>query len=129
MAFQRRSMTREFGTALAVLAIYVLTLFLPLHQAAGLQRDLDRLGFETLTAWSVCAPLVQDEDGNPKTATVVKCPAAGLGKQDFAALVPAPVQFIVPVLASAMAWPVLPAAFKPSITAHFGQSRAPPVAV
>ncbi len=129
MAFRRRSMTREFGTALAVLAIYVLTLLLPLHQAAGLQRDLDRLGFETLTAWSVCAPLVQDEDGNPKTATVVKCPATGFGKQDFAAVAPAPVQIAVPTLASGIAWPDLQLAFKPSIPEHFGQSRAPPVAV
>jgi hypothetical protein len=129
MAFRRRSMTREFGTAFAVLAIYVLTLLLPLHQAAGLQRDLDRLGFETLTAWSVCAPLVQDEDGNPKTATVVKCPATGFGKQDFAAVAPATLQIIVPTPAIPMAWAVPAIGLKPSIPEHFGQSRAPPVAV
>jgi len=129
MAFRRRSMTRELGTAFAVLAIYVLTLLLPLHQAAGLQRDLDKLGFETLTAWSVCAPLVQDEDGNPKTSTIVKCPATGFGKQDFAAIAPAPVRIIVPTPAIPMAWAVATIGLKPSIPEHFGQSRAPPVAV
>tara|TARA_R110002020_G_scaffold21095_12_gene71663 strand:- start:1073 stop:1441 length:369 start_codon:yes stop_codon:yes gene_type:complete len=122
-------MAREFGTAFAVLAIYVLTLLLPLHQAAGLQRDLDRLGFETLTAWSVCAPLVQDEDGNPKTATVVKCPAAGFGKQDFVAIAPASLPIGIPAPASIVAWAAPSIRLQPSIPEHFGQSRAPPVAV
>ena len=129
MAFRQRSMAREFGTAFAVLAIYVLTLLLPLHQAAGLQRDLDRLGFETLSAWSVCAPLVQDEDGNPTTPTVVKCPAAGIAKNDFAGIVPASVHFDPPRSSDRIDPLVAVDNPKPGIPAHFGQSRAPPVAV
>ena len=44
MPIRSRHIAREMGTALAVLAVYVLVLLAPLHQAAGLQRDLSQLG-------------------------------------------------------------------------------------
>lgn len=47
---------REIGTALAVLSLYVLTLLLPLHQAAGLQNDLARLGFEQSVSVTLASP-------------------------------------------------------------------------
>lgn len=129
MAFRQRSMAREFGTAFAVLAIYVLTLLLPLHQAAGLQRDLDRLGFETLTSWSVCTPLAQEKDDNSTAPAVVKCPAAGFGKQDFAGVMPASMVIGLPQSSAGIDPLVTLQRVKPGIPEHFGQSRAPPVTV
>lgn len=129
MAIRRRSIGREVGTAFAVLALYLLTILLPLHQAAGLQRDLDKLGFATLESWSICVPLAQDENGNPTAPTVSKCPAAGIAKRDFAALVPAHVPVVGPTTATALRWTVPSPRTARAIPQHFGQSRAPPVTV
>jgi hypothetical protein len=125
MLDRRPVIVREFGTALAVLAIYLLTLLLPLHQAAGLQRDLATLGFEPIDAWSICAPLATGTDQQQPTA--VKCPAAGIAKQDFVAVLP-------PVLVLAPAAPITVGfGFEAVLAAtggppdHFGQSRAPPM--
>ena len=124
-----RQMTREFGTAFAVLAIYVFVLLAPLHQAAGLQRDLDKLGFQTVSTWSICAPLAQDDNGDPTSSTIVKCPAAGVAKHDFIALVPATATFVAPAIGVAD-YPTEAASHDhPALPEHFGQSRAPPVAV
>ena len=129
MSLTVRRMTREFGTAFAVLAIYVLVLLAPLHQAAGLQRDLGKLGFETVAEWSICAPLAQDQDGDPTTPLVAKCPAAGIAKHDFAAVLPVVAAFTAPTL-PAIRYSIAPAsAGHASLHEHFGQSRAPPVTV
>jgi hypothetical protein len=122
-------MVRETGIALAMLAVYVLTLLLPLHQAAGLQRDLDTLGFATLDTWSVCQPLAADADGEPDEAAALKCPATGTAKHQLAATLPPAITFALPAatLLLSLAEPAAPqAAILPD---HIGQSRAPPAAV
>ena len=79
---QRRSMAREFGTALAVLALYLLTILAPLHQARASQLDFARLGYETTNAgWVLCTAYDTSGDSD---VTIVKCPAAGIGKNDLA---------------------------------------------
>lgn len=129
MTLHPRSMFRETGTALAVLAIYVLILLAPLHQAAGLQRDLARIGFSPLTAWSLCGAPVQNKDGSPAEPTALKCAATGITKYDFVAVQPAAIRFEPPMVQVAVVWLAPPRSFYPSTQKHFGQSRAPPVAV
>lgn len=123
--FQQRTMVREIGAAFAVLAIYILTLLLPLHQAAGLQRDLSDLGYETVGAWSVCASIAQDENGDDVPAAV-KCPAAGIGKQDFAAPLPGTVAIEAPVLVATVGYSDFVQPYTLGIPDHVGQARAPP---
>lgn len=129
MHISHRRIIREAGTAFAVLAIYVLTLLLPLHQAAGLQRDLNAIGYSTLDSWSICAPLVTDHNGDPRHETAVNCPAVGVAKHQLAIVLPP-----VPVLAApATTVPVVYTGLVdragPLLPDHFGQSRAPPAAV
>ncbi len=121
----QHKLMREAGTAFAVLAIYLLTLLLPLHHAAGLQRDFNALGYSNLSAWSVCAALAEDDPEQPTAA--LTCPATGVGKQQLATL-PPPVLLIDP---PAMAELVVHADQAPRLATarpdHVGQSRAPPV--
>jgi hypothetical protein len=122
-----RTMLRETGIALAVLAIYVLTLLLPLHQAAGLQRDLNALGFSTLESWSVCQPMAQDENGAPREAAALTCPATGIAKQQLAAVLPPVLVLETPATSDVVHYSDTPAAPTPILPDHVGQSRAPPV--
>lgn len=122
-----RSRLREVGTAFALLAMYILVLLAPLHQAAGLQRDLNVIGFSALDAWSICSPLAPTDDGDRQA--VEKCAAAGIGKNELAlpasasihigiVQAQAPAYFIV-----ALAIPAERPASRP------GKPRAPPVSV
>jgi hypothetical protein len=79
---QARTIGREIGTALAVLAIYLLTILAPLHQARATQLDFAKLGYETLeSGWVLCTPAgAVDHSGK---LVVSKCPAAGIGKDDL----------------------------------------------
>jgi hypothetical protein len=120
------NIVRETGTALAVLAIYILTLLTPLHQAAGLQRDLARLGFQTIS-WSICTPLAQEQDG--KAPVVVKCPAAGIAKNEFVAIEPATVDIGVVRHAEVVRYTHIAELDPVSVQRHAGQPRAPPVTV
>ncbi len=129
MSSRPRTLTREFGTALAVLAVYVLTLLAPLHQAAGLQRDLAALGYETQGSWSVCAPLVDDGDGSPRALVQVKCPASGVGKNELLAVLPTAI-VIAPRLDTAVVLAFMDAPYLASgPESRAGRSRAPPVLV
>ncbi len=119
----RRGMMREAGAAFAVLAVYLLTLLLPLHQAAGLQRDLASLGYETIGAWSICAPLAAEESETP---TAVKCPAAGIAKHEFSAPLPAAIALGAPPTIVVVVYEHARSTAGPSRPAFFGQSRAPP---
>lgn len=125
MPLRMRHITRDFGTAFAVLALYLLVLLAPLHQAAGLQRDLARLGFETSVSWSVCAS--QADHGDPSAPLLAKCPAAGIGKSD--PLGPAPVALAggIERLALPVVYENAPPMLTPSADDHPGQPRAPPV--
>lgn len=127
MGISAGRMTREIGTALAVLAIYVLTLLLPLHQAAAQQRDFAALGYSTFDSWSVCAQLAQDDDGERNEAAALSCPAVGVAKHQLALVLP-------PVLGLAPAIKIEPVFYPAAINPlrhlppdHIGQSRAPPV--
>lgn len=129
MDMRTKSLAREAGTALAVLAIYVLTLLLPLHQAAGLQRDFNALGFATLDAYSVCSSLALDSDGGPVDAAALSCPAVGVSKEEIAAILPSPIR--LPTLQLTLVGRIAPLAgiIRAMPPDHVGQSRAPPVAV
>ena len=124
-----KTMFREAGLAVAVLAIYVLTLLLPLHQAAGLQRDLNAIGYATLDSWSVCQPLAQDEDGDPHGAAALTCPAAGIAKHDLAVVLPPALLIEQPGTADVVHYARTQSAFRSPLPDHVGQSRAPPVTV
>jgi hypothetical protein len=129
MFIRRRSIAREFGTAFAVLALYVLTLLLPLHQVAGAQRELNALGYETIGVWSICQSLTEDEKGDPLSAAAVKCPAAGIAKHEFTAPPAGTPELVREDVATSVRYAVpvyIPEGRTPD---HFGQSRAPPVTV
>lgn len=122
-------MVREMGTAVAVLAIYLLTLLLPMHQAAGLQRELAGLGYETIGAWSICEDFAPAGDRDQPEPTAVKCPATGIGKFEFAALLPPPLTIEPPVDVEPIRHQHLAALAPASPPDHFGQPRAPPASV
>src|SRR5688500_4045011 len=80
----RRTMAREIGTAFAVLAIYLLTILAPLHQARASQLAFAELGYAaTQSGWLLCTPVQSPGDDND--LTVSKCPAAGTGKHEVLA--------------------------------------------
>ncbi|MGV3575360.1 MAG: hypothetical protein ACO1O4_09525 [Devosia sp.] len=126
MPNRMRQVGREVGAAVAVLALYMLVLLAPLHQSAGLQRELARLGFESSASWSVCTSVANPTQGDTGTPTAAKCPVTGVGKSQFAAVLPPvaqppllrhaqPVQFE----ANAHSGPTKP-------MEHPGQPRGPP---
>lgn len=127
MGISARTMTREIGTALAVLAIYVLTLLMPLHQAAAQQRDLNALGYSTIDAWSVCTQLAQDDDGQPNEAAALSCPAVGVAKHQMAAVLPPPLGIAPIIIVERVFYPTTPNPLSHLPPDHVGQSRAPPV--
>lgn len=97
----RRTMTREIGTAFAVLAIYLLTILAPLHQARASQLAFQELGFATIeTGWVLCTPLEQSRES---PSPVSKCPATGIGKHDAA--LPSPATILLSVDRAALAAP------------------------
>lgn len=127
MQHSGQKLMRETGAVLAVLAIYVLTLLLPLHQAAGLQRDLNAIGYSTLDIWSLCQPMAEDENGDPASAAALTCPATGVAKQSLAALLPPVLQIEPPVSTDSVSHAQPPDLYRLAQPDHVGQSRAPPV--
>ena len=128
MPNRMRQIGREVGAAIAVLALYMLVLLAPLHQSAGLQRELARLGFESSVSWSVCTSVSNPGRGDNETPTAAKCPLTGAGKSQLAAVLPP--EAMPPLLreadpvrfeANAHAGPARP-------MEHPGQPRAPPQA-
>jgi hypothetical protein len=121
-----RTMSREIGTALAVLAIYLLTVLAPIHEARASQLAFEELGYASLqTSWSLCTPADPDRHGGGEEGTPAKCPAAGVGKSEFTPLAQAmpaghdPVPLASPLAAAAPD-------FIPARTTPPGGSRAPP---
>ena len=101
-----RSISREIGTAFAVLALYLLMILTPLHQARATQVDLAALGYQTIeTGWVLCSA---DADRDETKTLVSKCPAAGIGKQQLAE--PTPV-----ALANGVITPIRSVAYAPLI--------------
>lgn len=128
MPIRRRQIAGEVGAAVAVLALYLLVLLAPLHQVAGMQRELALLGFESSLSWSVCTSVADADRDSDDTPTAAKCPLAGVAKSQFAAVLPPmePVSFertVEPVRYIAKAdmapWRAM---------AHPGQPRGPPEA-
>lgn len=124
-----RFLFRETGLAVAVLAIYVLTLLLPLHQAAALQRDLDALGFAALDSWSVCQSLAEDDDNDPRDAAALTCPVTGIAKFELAAVLPPVLVIGTPDTVTSVSYASGAASIRSILPDHIGQSRAPPAAV
>lgn len=120
---------KEFGTLFALLALYVLVLLTPLHQAAGLQRDLSGFGFETVASWSVCESLAADDNGDPLAAPSLKCPAASLGKASLSGPVPPMLLIEPPGLSDILTYADAGDSHALRRPDHVGQSRAPPVPV
>ena len=78
-----RRFSKEIGTAFAVLALYLLTILTPLHQARATQLDFAALGYQTIeTGWVLCSAETDRSEGK---SLVTKCPAAGIGKQQLVA--------------------------------------------
>lgn len=78
-----RMITRETGMALAVLALWMLSLLAPLHQTSGVLRELAKTGYDISGAWSICVTLAENEDGTDHLVQI--CPAQAIAKTDFAA--------------------------------------------
>lgn len=122
------SRTREIGTALAVLAIYLLTILAPMHHARASQLAFEELGYVTLDAgWALCIPLGSDptDEGQSQPA---KCPAAGVGKIDFAGppLAGAPLDLPLLVVPDGKSRAAIP---EPAPASPPSGSRAPPTRV
>ena len=128
MPFRSRGIVRELGTAFAVIAIYFLVLLAPLHQAAGLQRDLADLGFQSQTSWSVCNALAQDEDGNRQPGQV-RCAIAGIAKNDVLPVSPIVLALDVLRASDPVIYATSSAPHPRAVATHIGQPRAPPAAV
>ena len=128
MPFRTRSIARELGTAFAVIAIYLLVLVAPLHQAAGLQRDLADLGFQSQASWSVCGALAQDEDGNRQPGEV-RCAVSGIAKNDVLPVSPVALDLDIVRASDPVVYATVFAPRPRAIDAHVGQPRAPPVTV
>lgn len=127
MPHRARMFVREIGTAVAVLSLYILVLLAPLHQAAGLQRDLDALGYSSLDLWSICQPLtVGDTQELPEIA---KCPATGIGKHEVVLATPASIDLDAPRFATEVFYPVADALGHLQRPPFVGQARAPPATV
>lgn len=117
---------REIGTAFAVLAIYLLTILAPLHEARASQLAFEKLGYSTLdTGWVLCAP--QDTQGDNGDVLVSKCPATGIGKHDLALpVLPATQSAYGPKAAST--WlPRHPSSIAPPVLLAPHGPRGPPV--
>lgn len=80
-AHKDRLLYREIGVALAVLSLWFLSLLAPMHQAAGLLREMAQAGVDTTGAWTICVTQTEgsDPDGMPQI-----CPAHGIGKSEIA---------------------------------------------
>lgn len=121
-----RSIVKEVGAALAVLAMYSLLLLAPWHQASALQHDLAELGYATVGVVDICGPAA---DGGDERPAELKCHVAGIGKFDLAVLEPTGVEPLPPRNAEAIVYGIDYVASYASLAPHFGQARAPPVTV
>jgi hypothetical protein len=125
MPFRTRSIIRETGAALAVVAVYMLVLLAPLHRSAGLQRDLADLGYAPLDTSSICTSLAQSNDDTQQA--VVKCAAAGIGKNELASVEPVAIEVGIVRIAMAVEY-AAPRTFPPATARRLSaQPRAPPV--
>lgn len=124
----RHGIARNFGAALGLFAMLVVTLLAPVHQAHAAQRDLARANGD-LFASVIChdgglsqAEVPADADRNDIAA---KCPICSLAKQVGA--MPAPALVGLPAVWHVAHTPVLLAIEVPtSKPERAAQPRAPP---
>ena len=127
MPFRSRNIVREMATAVAVLAVYILVLLAPLHQAAGLQGDLAKLGYAPIDGWSICSALApENADGKPPA--VVKCPAASIAKDELAGVESVVFGLAIDRAADAVLYAASCAPAVCGLNWPAGQPRAPPTA-
>ena len=124
MPFRGRNMTRELGAAFAVLALYVLVLLAPLHQAAGLQRDLAALGHPAWDQFSVCTSLSRADPG--ERPAPVKCAAAGIGQNTLPPPASPAISLGTERLAGAVVYRDFEELFEQRVERATAQARAPP---
>lgn len=124
---QGRSIGREIGTALAVLAIYLLTVLAPLHQARASQLAFEELGYSlTQASWVLCSAADATDEGGD--VSIAKCPATGIGKAGIALPTPHALPAAYGVALAAPRLATSPTVL-PRIVAPSGGPRAPPVPV
>lgn len=117
---------KEAGTALAVLAIYLLTVLSPLHQAAASQRDFAKLGYQSISQ-PLCGSF--SERNNRDTdqgSAAVKCPAPNAGKSDFGGMQPLAVAFSLETTAAGPEFGQIVAAGPAALPRYVAAARAPP---
>lgn len=125
MSSNARMISREIGMALVVLAIWLLSLLVPMHQVSRLIGDLAEAGVVTVTDWSLCVSL--DLEGEESDGPQTLCPAQGIGKNDLAVLPDGVLLSIRPSTPKNLYNPAPPERFWARIQADTGQPRAPPV--
>ena len=111
--------------ALAVLAMYFLTLLAPLHQAAASQYDFAELGYATSASWTICSSLTSEQTEDGSTAPS-PCSVLGLAKAQLDdAVRDLPVIHHAAVLALHM-WPMVEASTFAPPSLLQADPRAPP---
>lgn len=122
-----RSIGKEVGTAFAVLAMYLLLILAPWHQASALQHELSGLGYASLAAVDICG--ATDAAGDEQGSSELKCHVAGIGKFDALVFEPGSIVLRPRPAAQPVVYGFDAQASRPSISPHVGQARAPPVTV
>ena len=124
MQVQSRIIVREVGAAVAVLAIYLLVLLAPWHQASALQHDLAELGYASAATLDICGPA--EKHGEDRSAEFT-CHVAGIDKFEFAAIIPPAPTFLAPRAAKGTVRPAEPVLALAVRVTRVGEARAPPV--
>ncbi|WP_294926226.1 hypothetical protein [uncultured Paracoccus sp.] len=118
------ALAKETGMALAVLALWMLSLLAPMHQGSRLVAEMARAG-AIVADWTLCLSPQQVKDGTG--APVAFCPAKGIGKDDLHAPPLAVLSALLPQVL-ALAAPQPGAQWHPGQPPRTGQPRAPPLA-
>ncbi|ARO13547.1 hypothetical protein BVG79_00187 [Ketogulonicigenium robustum] len=82
MSLSRRSLVTEFGTALAVLTLWLLAIVSPLHQVSAFAHEA---GISTV--WTICE-VPQEHGSSSHDPVMMACPMHGMGKGHTALLLP-----------------------------------------
>lgn len=121
-----KALLKDMSAALAVLSIYMLTLLVPLHQAAGLQSDFAELGFNSLSTSLICEAVAETETDND-TPTAVNCPVTGAGKTQLALVSALPAIDVALPVETRINYARLAQAPPTAFQSHQSNPRAPPM--
>lgn len=123
-----RHIGQDLGTALAVLAIYLLTVLTPLHQARASQLEFSALGYAALdSGWVWCGTALPGGDAGKQL--IAKCPVSGAGKTSLAE--PLAASLALPLRSPRLAAvpPERRHGFAPAVLDPASPPRAPPPAI